>query len=213
MSDKTQKIRVIIADDHEMVRHGLAGFLAAFPDLELVGQAVNGKQAVALCAERHPDVVLMDLIMPELNGVDATREIRSSQPHIKIIALTSAREPSVIREAIHAGAIGFLSKDISIHDLGEAIRAAARGKPTLSAEALHSLVSRDNDPAKPSIDLTPREIEILHLMASNLTNPEVAAHLTVSISTVKTHVGNILKKLGAANRQDAVHIARERHLL
>jgi NarL family two-component system response regulator LiaR len=213
MGDKAQKIRVIIADDHEMVRHGLAGFLAAFPDLELVGQAANGKQAVTLCAEKHPDVVLMDLIMPELNGVDATREIRSNQPDIKVIALTSSREPSVVRDALQAGAIAFLSKDISIHDLGEAIRAAARGKPTLSAEALRSLVSHTREIDRPAIDLTPREIEILHLMASSLRNPEIALKLTVSVSTVKTHISNLLKKLGAPDRHEAVRIARERKLL
>jgi NarL family two-component system response regulator LiaR len=210
-----QKIRILIADDHEMVRHGLAGFLGAFPDFALVGQASNGRQAVELCAQVTPDVVLMDLMMPEMDGIQATRLIRERHSTVQVLALTSAKDEVMINNALHAGAIGYLLKDISIHDLGNAIRAAAIGKPTLTPEVFQVLVQAASTqrPAMQQFDLTVRELEVLDLLVKGNSNAQIARTLSISLSTVKTHNSNIMSKLGVHTRTEAIRVATQHRLL
>lgn len=205
-------IRVLIADDHGMVRKGLISYLRNKPDLELVGEARNGKEALALCEELHPDVVLMDLIMPELGGVAATRLMHKSWPAIQIIALTSFQEKELVQDALQAGAISYLLKNISGDDLADAIRAAYSGRPTLAPEAVQSLI-RPDAPDEVGRDLTRREREVLALMIKGLNNPEIAERMSLSRATVKVHVSNILSKLGISNRTEAISIAIKHKLV
>lgn len=202
-----QPIRVMLVDDHPMVRVGLATFLMAFDDMKLVGEAKSGKAAIQLCAEILPDVILMDMVMPDMDGASATRAIRQQFPKVQIIALTSFKESELIRSALEAGAIGYLLKDVSADDLAQAIRAAHAGRATLSPDAAQSLVERANQPPAPGLDLTEREREVLSLMIEGLNNIQIAGKLTVSPSTIKSHVGNILSKLGVASRTEAVTLA------
>ncbi len=200
-------IRVLIVDDHAMVRRGLAAFLRAKPDLLLVGEAANGGEALTLCEQLRPDVVLMDLMMPGLSGAEATRLIRGRWPEIRVIALTSFGEKELVREALAAGALSYLLKNVSAEDLAEAIRAAGAGHSTLAAEAVQALIQ--TAPVEPAVgaDLTAREREVLGLLVQGMTNPEIAARLVVSRATAKAHVSNVLSKLGAANRAEAVALA------
>jgi two-component system, NarL family, response regulator LiaR len=190
-----------------MVRKGLATFLNVFDDLQLAGEAKNGAEAIQLCGEVLPDVVLMDMVMPDMDGATATRIIRQQFPEVQIIALTSFKEGTLIKNALEAGAIGYLLKDISAAELAKAIRAAYAGRATLSPEAAQSLVETSNLPPAPGFDLTEREREVLALMIEGLNNVQIAGRLTVSPSTIKSHVSNILSKLGAASRTEAVTIA------
>jgi len=202
-----QPIRVMLVDDHTMVRAGLATFLMVFDDFKLVGEAENGRTAVQLCAEVLPDVVLMDMAMPDMDGVTATRLIRQQFPQVRVIALTSFKEGKLIRDALEAGAIGYMLKDASAEELAQAIRAAHAGRATLSPEATQALVHAASQPSAPGFDLTEREREILTLMIEGLNNTQIAGRLTVSPSTVKSHVSNILSKLGVASRTEAVTLA------
>lgn len=204
--------RVLLVDDHDMVRRGLAVFLLAYDDFELVGEAVNGKEALELCAELHPDVVLMDLMMPVMDGVTAIQAIRKSYPDIQVIALTSFSEEKLVEASLKAGAIGYLFKNVSVDELANAIRAASKGQPTLSAEATRILINKTMKPAAPGDDLTDREREVLKLLVDGCSNPEIAERLSVSRSTVKTHVSHIFEKLGASNRLEAVSLAIRHHL-
>jgi two-component system, NarL family, response regulator LiaR len=203
----SKPIRVMLVDDHTMVRRGLATFLKAFDDLELAGEAENGQDAIQLCAKFQPDVILMDMVMPDMNGATATRTIRQQFPKVQIIALTSFKEEELVKSALEAGAIGYLLKDVSADDLVRAIRAAHAGRATLSAEAAQALVHNANQPPAPGLDLTEREREVLGLMIEGLNNTQIAARLTVSPSTIKSHVSNILSKLGVASRTEAVTLA------
>ena len=205
--------RVLIADDHDMVRSGLAVFLETFDDLVLVGEASDGAEAVRLCAEVQPHVVLMDLIMPNMDGVAAIQAIRQAQPQVQIIALTSFDDRKLVQGALQAGALGYLLKDASIDDLAEAIRDARRGRPSLSPAALKVLVETANQPQPLGHDLTDREREVLALLAAGLSNPEIGKRLTIELSTVKTHVSNILSKLQVSNRMEAASVAREHNLI
>ncbi len=207
-------IRVLVVDDHDMVRRGLAAFLKATPDLALVGEARNGEQAVQLAAELQPDVVLMDLRMPGMSGTDATRAIRAGWPHVQVVALTSFGEQELVHEALDAGAIGYLLKNVTAGELAQAIRAACAGRITLAPEATQALVegARHSD-EEFSPDLTPRETDVLALMVEGLTNPQIAARLVVSRATVRTHVSSILMKLGAATRSEAVALALRHKLI
>lgn len=200
-------IRVMIVDDHMMVRQGLATFLKVFDDLELSGEAENGEVAIQLCARVQPDVILMDMVMPIMDGAAATRVIRQQFPQVQVIALTSFKEGELIKNALEAGAIGYLLKDVTADDLVRAIRAAQRGRVTLSPEAAQILVETANLPPVPGGDLTEREREVLVLMIEGLNNTQIAGRLTVSPSTVKSHVSNILSKLGVASRTEAVTLA------
>ena len=202
-----QPIRVMLVDDHTMVRWGLATFLMVFEDFKLVGEAENGRTAVQLCAEVLPDVVLMDMAMPDMDGVTATRLIHHQFPQVRVIALTSFKEGRLIRDALEAGAIGYMLKDASAEELAQAIRAAHAGRATLSPEATQALVHAASQPLEPGRDLTEREREVLLLMIEGLNNTQIAGRLTVSPSTVKSHVSNILSKLGVASRTEAVTLA------
>ena len=202
-----QPIRVMLVDDYMMVRRGLATFLTVFDDLQLVGEAESGKAAIQLCAKTLPDVILMDMVMPEMDGATATRAIRQQFPQAQVIALTSFKEGELIKNALEAGAIGYLLKDVSADDLARAIRAAHAGRVTLSPEAAQSLVETANQPAAPGLDLTEREREVLSLLIEGLNNTQIAGRLTVSPSTIKSHVSNILSKLGVVSRTEAVTLA------
>jgi NarL family two-component system response regulator LiaR len=197
----------MLVDDHTMVRRGLAAFLKVFDDLQLAGEAESGAAAIQLCAEVMPDVVLMDMVMPDMDGAAATRAIRQQFPQVQVIALTSFKEGDLVKNALEAGAIGYLLKDVSADELARAIRAAHAGRATLSPEAAQALVETANQPPAPGPDLTERELEVLTLMVEGLNNTQIAGRLTVSPSTIKSHVSNILSKLGVASRTEAVTLA------
>jgi NarL family two-component system response regulator LiaR len=203
----SQPIRVMIVDDHAMVRRGLATFLKVFDDLQLAGEAESGVSAIQLCGEILPDVVLMDMIMPDMDGVAVTRAICQKYPQVQVIALTSFKEGDLVKKALEAGAIAYLLKDVSADDLVQAIRAAHAGRATLSPEAAQALVERANQPPTPGLDLTERERDVLALMVEGLNNTQIAGRLTVSPSTIKSHVSNILSKLSVASRTEAVTLA------
>jgi two-component system, NarL family, response regulator LiaR len=203
----SQPIRVMLVDDHAMVRRGLATFLKIFDDLQLAGEAESGEAAIQLCAEVLPDVILMDMVMPDMDGAAATRAIRQQFPQVQVIALTSFKEGDLVKNALEAGAIGYLLKDVSADELAGAIRSAHAGRATLSSEAAQALVETANQPPAPGLDLTERELEVLALMVEGLNNTQIAGRLTVSSSTIKSHVSNILSKLGVASRTEAVTLA------
>ncbi|MCU0494035.1 MAG: response regulator transcription factor [Chloroflexaceae bacterium] len=206
-------IRVLLVDDHAVVRQGLQAFLTAFPDLEAVGEAADGDEAVARCAQLHPDVVLMDLMMPGMDGAEATRAIRASYPTTQVIALTSFNQDDLVLRALEAGAIGYLLKHVRAEELAQAIRSAFVGRPTLAPEAAEALIHSATQPALIGKELTPREKEVLALLVQGWSNPAIAARLVVSRSTVKFHVSSILSKLGTASRTEAVALAVQRHLV
>jgi len=210
---RSPPIRVMVVDDHTMVRRGLATFLRAFDDMQLAGEAENGEAAIQLCAEVLPDVILMDMVLPMMDGATATRAIRQQFPQVQVVALTSFKEGELIKNALEAGAIGYLLKDVSADELARAIRAAHSGRATLSPEAAQSLVQTSNQPPAPGLDLTEREREVLGLMIEGLTNAQIAGRLTVSPSTVKSHVSNVLSKLGVASRTEAVTLALRNRLV
>ena len=209
----SQPIRVMVIDDHTMVRRGLAAFLNAFDDLKLVGEADNGAAAIQLCGEILPDVVLMDMVMPDMDGAIATRTIRQRFPQVQVIVLTSFNEGELIKNALEAGAIGYLLKDVSADDLVRAIRAAYAGRATLSPEAAQALVETANQPPVPGLNLTEREREVLALMVEGLNNTQIAGKLSVSPSTIKSHVSNVLSKLGVASRTEAVTLALRNRII
>jgi two-component system, NarL family, response regulator LiaR len=209
----SQLIRVMLVDDHAMVRKGLATFLKVFDDLQLAGEAENGAAAIKLCGEILPDVVLMDMVMPDMDGAAVTRIIRQKYPQVQVIALTSFKEGDLIKNALEAGAIAYLLKDVSADNLVRAIRAAHAGRATLSPEAAQALVETANQPPTPGLDLTDREREVLALMVEGLNNTQIAASLIVSPSTIKSHVSNVLSKLGVVSRTEAVTLALRHKLV
>jgi NarL family two-component system response regulator LiaR len=206
-------IRVLIVDDHAVVRSGLAAFLNAFDDLELVGEATSGKEAVSLCYQDRPDVVLMDLMMPDMDGATATHAIRQQYPRTQVIALTSFREHEWVQAVFQAGAIGYLLKNVTADELADAVRAAYVGRPTLAPEVTEALIYATTHPPAPHHDLTAREREVLALMIKGMSNTEIATQLIVSRSTIKFYVSSILAKLQVASRVEAVALAVERHLV
>jgi len=213
MTSPSSPIRVLVVDDHAMVRRGLETFLKAFDDLELAGEAASGQAAVQLSAQLQPDVVLMDMVMSDMDGAAATRLIRRQSDSVQVIALTSFKEKILIQSAMHAGAIGYLLKDVSADELAQAIRAAHAGRVTLAPEAAQALVQTASQDPPLGLDLTERERAVLALMVEGLNNPQIAAKLTVSLSTVKSHVSNILSKLGVASRTEAVTLALRKRLI
>ncbi|HVN53329.1 MAG TPA: response regulator transcription factor [Anaerolineaceae bacterium] len=209
----SKPIRVLIVDDHAMVRSGLRMFLMAFEDLELAGEAMNGIEAVRLAGLVKPDVILMDLIMPGMDGIRATAQIRKLHPQVRIIALTSFTDSNLIHEALEAGVSGYLFKDASAAELASAIRATYAGHSILSPEVTQALlVYTAPPPDRLNIDLTGREKEVLTLMVEGKTNAEISEALTLSLSTVKFHVSNILSKLDAKSRGQAILFSIKHHL-
>ena len=210
---ETGQIKLVIADDHRVVRSGLSALLLAFDDMKLVGQASDGGEAVRVCAESRPDVVLMDLVMPVMDGIAATRVIRERWPETQVIALTSFGDQEHVQEALKAGAIGYLLKDVSDDDLVTAIRNAAAGRATLASDAARALIQATTRPRSLGSDLTAREREVLALMVKGMSNDEIAARLVIMASTVKYHVSNILSKLNATTRTEAVALALQHRLV
>jgi NarL family two-component system response regulator LiaR len=213
ITNPSELIRVMLVDDHTMVRRGLAMMLKSFDDLALVGEAENGETAIQLCAQILPDVILLDMALPDIDGIEVTYAIRKKFPYVQIIVLTSYKDGKLIQRALDAGAIGYLLKDISAEDLVRAIRAAHAGRATLSPEIAQSLVETANLPPAPGLDLTERERDVLRLMIEGLNNTQIAGKLTVSPSTVKSHVSNILSKLHAASRTEAVTMALRNNII
>lgn len=204
-------IRVLVVDDHDVVREGLAGFLRVTPDIELVGEAVSGEQAVSLCLSLQPDVVLMDVQMPgEMDGIAATRAIIQANCTSRVLILSSFGDDRRVHQAMQAGATGYLLKNASIHQMTEAIRAAANGRTTLSPEVTQALIHAHSRP-QPTYQLKPREKEVLTLLIAGMTNDQIARELDLSLSTIKFHVSSILAKLAVESRTEAVALAvRER---
>jgi DNA-binding NarL/FixJ family response regulator len=206
-----ERIRLIIADDHPVVRTGLQGMLAGQPDLEVAGEATTGREAVDLVGKLHPDVVLMDLRMPEMDGVAAISEIKALQPGVQVLVLTTYDTDADILRAVEAGATGYLLKDAPREELFRGIRAAAQGEAVLAPGVAARLMDRMRAPAEEA--LTAREIEVLSLVAQGASNKEIARHLHISEATVKTHLVHIYGKLGVADRTAAVTTALQRGIL
>ncbi len=206
-------IRVLIVDDHAVVRSGLNAFLDSFDDLQIVGSARSGEEAVQLCGELQPDVVLMDLLMPGMDGAAATKIIHQKYTKTQIIILTSFKEENMVHKAIQAGAIGYLLKDVQAEEIAKAIRMAKVGQSTLSPDATQALMRFATQPGPIGFDLSDRERQVLGLMVKGMNNTEIARHLVVSLSTIKHHVSHILSKLDATNRAEAVALAVQNHLI
>jgi NarL family two-component system response regulator LiaR len=209
----SQTIRVLLVDDHNVVRSGLATFLRAYDDLELMGEAKNGLEAVKACQKEKPDVILMDLMMPEMDGIAATRAILAEHPEIKIIAMTSFEEEQLVQGVLAAGAISYLIKNITSDELANAIRAAAQGKSTLSPEAARVLIQATRPASHPLFELTGREREVLQLVVKGHSNQQIADTLVISITTVKAHISNILSKLQVSSRSEAIAYAIKHKLV
>ena len=237
---QTERIKVLIADDHAMVREGLRVFLSLNDHIEVIGEAATGIEAVEVVGREHPNVVLMDLLMPDMDGIEATREIKRLYPEVKVLVLTSLLQNAKVVEAIRAGALGFLMKDVKPNDLAEAVVGASRGIPQLDPEVskivLRELAGaggaagdnagagaggqgdgsgggakRSGGTGATGGDLTPRELEVLKMIGHGLSNREIATGLFLSEKTVKTHVSNILQKLGVTDRtQAALYAVREK---
>jgi NarL family two-component system response regulator LiaR len=199
----TQIIHVMLVDDHNVVRSGLATFLRAYDDLELIAEAKNGREAVKLCREKKPDVILMDLMMPEMDGIAATRAILADYPEIKIIAMTSFEEEQLVQGVLAAGAISYLIKNVTSDELAKAIRDAFSGKSTLSPEAARVLVQATRPTKQPLFELTEREMDVLKLVVQGQSNRQIAETLVISLATVKAHISSILSKLQVSSRAEA----------
>jgi len=206
-------IRVMTVDDHEIVRSGIKFSLIAFDDLELVGEAGSGPEALQMLNEVNPDVVLMDMHMIGMDGIETTRAMLKQFPSVKVIALTSFHDQDLVRRALQAGAISYLVKGVGADDLAESIRGAYVERAVLSPEAIQALTRPVDSQSRFTTHLTRREIEVLQLLAEGLTNEQIAQNLSVSLSTVKYHVHGILTKLSAANRAEAVSLAFQNNII
>jgi len=208
-----QKIRVVIVDDHTMIRDGLERFLESLEYVELVGQAKDGEDAIQVCLNTTPDVVLMDLVMPIVGGVEAIKAIHGANPDIKIIALTSFRDDEKVYAALKAGAINFLLKDVEYDELAAAIQDAYAGKSSIRAEITNALLRMADKPTAHTFQLNPRELDVLRLIVHGQNNSRIASELNIAESTVKYHVSNVLSKLGVTTRAEAVAVAVQHNLV
>jgi NarL family two-component system response regulator LiaR len=212
-SQTPETIRVMLVDDHNVVRSGLATFLRAYDDLELVGEASNGAEAVDLCRRNKPDVILMDLMMPEMDGIAATRAILADYPETRVIAMTSFEEEELVQGVLAAGAISYLLKNVTSDELAAAIRAASVGRSTLSPEAAKVLVQATRPAEQPWLELTEREREVLGLVVQGQSNRQIANGMFISVATVKAHVSSILSKLQVSSRAEAIAYAIKHRLV
>lgn len=210
---ENQTVRVLIVDDHLVIREGLLALLEEFNDIDVIGEAVSGSQALRLCRQLQPDVVLMDLMMPEMGGVEATRIIRRDCPNVQVLALTSFKDDRLVRGVLEAGAVGYLLKNVNEQELAQAVRAASRGEFTLDREANRVLLEAMRHPA-PLPDLfTDREREVLALMVHGHSNGEIGEQLGISPHTVKNHLRSIFNKLKVKTRTAAAHLVQKHNLL
>jgi len=207
------RIAVMVVDDHAVVRNGIRFSLLAFDDMELVGEAENGAEALRLCNEVQPDVILMDMLMPGMDGAATTRAILERYPHIRVIALTSFREGSLVEEALQAGAISYMLKDAAVDELADAIRLACSGQSTLAPAAAQALAQEAIRSSDLGFDLTDRQLEVLALIVEGLSNAQIAERLTISLPTARFHVSTILSKLSATNRAEAAALAVKHRLI
>jgi NarL family two-component system response regulator LiaR len=205
-------IKVMIVDDHPIVRDGLKSVLLVADDMELVGEAGSGRETIARCQESLPDVILMDVVMPGMDGLETTRAVLGQYPEVKIVVLTTFPEEDLVQEALESGAIGYLLKNTPADTVAEAIRSAYAGEPVLGPEATQALIRARTGPRKPGHDLSKREKEVLTLLVEGLSNDEIAERLTISPGTVRHHVSACITKLGAANRTHAAALAVEQGL-
>ncbi len=203
----TRPITVLIVDDHEVVRSGVRAFLDALPDIAVIGEANSGEDAVEAALEHAPDVVLMDLVMDQIDGVEATRKVKNASPRTQVVVLTSYHQDEFIFPALQAGAISYILKDIQMDELADAIRRAADGEATLhpqvASRVIQEIHGAKSEELNPYTELTDREMEVLKLIASGMSNSEIADHLVISENTVKGHVSNILSKLHLVDRTQA----------
>jgi NarL family two-component system response regulator LiaR len=211
--NETERIRVLIVDDHAMVRSGLKNFIYGFDWMVPVGEAENGLEAVKFCQTHEVDVVLMDMVMPVIDGSEATRRILAQGKPVKIIVLTSFHEQNLVEKALQAGATSYLLKNVTAEQLAAAIRAASEGHSTLAPEATEALINTNRESRGVGFDLTQREREVLALLVSGLSNLEISDQLSISTATVKYHLTNIYTKLGAKNRVEATAVALEHDLV
>lgn len=215
LTEQTGVIRVVIVDDHDIVRRGLAMFLSGFDDLALVGEASTAAEAVRVCGEASPHVVLMDMVMPDMDGTSLTATLKRLYPDLPIIILSSSKEDHQIQGALQAGAVGYLLKNLSVYEMAEAIRAAHAGRPMFAPEVTRRLMSMTAQPrsTSPQYPLSERERQILALMVEGLNNQDIADRIFVSRATVKVHISAIFSKLGVHNRIEAVRLAVEQRLV
>jgi NarL family two-component system response regulator LiaR len=202
-----ERIRVLLVDDHEVVRNGMRAYLDSHPDFEVVGEAASGGEAVGLVKQLVPDVVLMDLVMPRMDGVEATRRVRDISPRTQVVVLTSYHDDEYVFPALQAGALSYILKDSRMEEVAEALRLAARGKallhPRVASRVIRELTGRRSEELNPFVELTDREMEVLKLIAEGLSNSEIAERLVISENTVKGYVSNILGKLHLNDRTQA----------
>jgi NarL family two-component system response regulator LiaR len=210
---ENNQIRVMIVDDHLMVRDGLRVFLSVYDDILVIGEADDGQKAISICDELHPNVILMDLLMPNMDGFEATRVIRKKNSSVQVIALTSFADQDLVTQAFKAGVISYLLKDVHSEKLAETIREANRGRATIDSAAAQALVASTNESPTLGDELTTREREILTLLVAGKTNKEIAGQLSLSEGTVRFHVSNILSKMGASNRTEAVSLALQQGIV
>jgi NarL family two-component system response regulator LiaR len=210
---KANRIAVMVVDDHTVVRHGIRFSLLAFDDIELVAEAENGEEALRLCDEIQPDVILMDMLMPGMDGAATTRAVLERYPGVRVIALTSFEEGGLVEKALQAGAISYMLKDTAIDDLADAIRLACAGQSTLAPAAAQALAQAAVQSPEQDFDLTQRQLEVLALIVEGASNAEIAERLTISLATARFHVSTILSKLGATNRAEAAALAVKYRLI
>jgi len=213
MKEKKQSIRILLADDHSITRNGLKTILSLYDDIVLVGEASNGMDAIKICKKTNPDIILMDLDMPILDGVSATGIIRKECPGVKVIALTSFTDKKLVKNAIKAGVSSYIVKNISPDELIKAIRSTFLGKIILSPQAIEAIVEEMKDPSVKKFNLTTQELNVFEFLVKGCSNKEIAQKLFISNHTVKFHVASILNKLGAGTRTEAAYIATQQNLV